>query len=86
MVPTLLASMNDPTAEDIVKIVAISGGMFIAVIAILSSAIAGMVRHGQREKSRRDVAAFVAEGSMTADEGERLLNAGKKGPWPCDKV
>jgi len=86
MVPTLLASMNDPTSEDIVKIVAISGGMFIAFIAILSSAIAGMVKNGQREKSRRDVAAFVAEGSMTADEGERLLKAGTKGPWPCDKV
>jgi hypothetical protein len=29
-----------------------------------------------REESRREIAAYVAEGSMTADEAERILSAG----------
>lgn len=29
-----------------------------------------------REKTRREVAAFIAEGSMTPEQGERLMAAG----------
>lgn len=28
-----------------------------------------------RERSRREIAAYIAEGSMTPDQGERLLKA-----------
>lgn len=31
----------------------------------------------ERDKPRREIDASVAEGSMTPEEGERLLNAGK---------
>lgn len=31
-----------------------------------------------REESRREIAAYVAEGSMTTDDAERLLAAGGK--------
>lgn len=30
-----------------------------------------------REKSRREIAAYIAEGSMTAEHGERLMKAGE---------
>lgn len=72
---------QNPTSDDIVKIVAVSGGLFIGVVAIIFTTVAGVFKNGQREKSRRDIAAFVAEGSMTADEGERLLKAGVKSAW-----
>lgn len=42
------------------------------------SIIARMSRTNEQEKTRREVAAYVAEGSMTPEEGERLLNAGKR--------
>lgn len=82
MIANLLAStMGDPTPDDIVKIIAVSGGMFMGLVAIVVTTVAGIFKNGQREKSRRDIAAFVAEGSMTADEGERLLRAGVKPKW-----
>lgn len=81
MFPNLLAAISDPTSDDIVKIIAVSGGMLLGLVAIVFSTIAGAIKNGQREKSRRDIAAFVAEGSMTADEGERLLKAGVKPKW-----
>jgi hypothetical protein len=82
MTPALLAAISDPTSDDIVKIIAVSGSLFIAVVAIVFGTITGAVKNAQRERSRRDIAAFVAEGSMTADEGERLLKAGAtKSAW-----
>ncbi|MFM9959016.1 MAG: hypothetical protein ACKVZJ_13180 [Phycisphaerales bacterium] len=74
----MLASMSDPSPDDIVKIIAVSGGLVLGFFAILFSLISGMVKTSQRERTRREVAAYVAEGSMTADEGERLLKAGRK--------
>lgn len=45
-------------------------------IAFISMAVAQMVGSRAREKSRRELAAYVAEGSMTAEEAESLLSAG----------
>lgn len=78
----LASSISDPSADDIVKIIAISGGLLLGFVAIVFSMIAGMVKTSQRERTRREVAAYVAEGSMTADEGERILKAGRKFPMP----
>ena len=47
-------------------------------MAILFSAIKSMVIAGHREKSRREIAAYIAEGSMTPEQGEKLMNAGPK--------
>jgi hypothetical protein len=40
--------------------------------------IAGIVTSVSRERSRREIAAFIAEGSMTAEQGERLMRAGNE--------
>jgi hypothetical protein len=31
-----------------------------------------------RERTKRDIAAYIAEGSMTPEQGERLIKAGKR--------
>ena len=35
------------------------------------------VRTISRERTRREIAAYIAEGSMTPEQGERLLKAGE---------
>ncbi len=59
-----------------IPIVAIGGGILLGIIKALSRD--AMKRHAvrEREQSRREIAAYVAEGSMTPEEGERLLDAG----------
>lgn len=52
------------------------GGFVIVVIAI-SSAATKTVRTIARERSRREIAAYIAEGSLTPEQGERLMAAGK---------
>ncbi len=64
------------TDGDVIPLVAIGGGLFVGVIAIVFCTIASTRKAGRREETRREIAAYVAEGSMTAEEGERLMKAG----------
>ncbi len=52
-------------------IIAVAGG------AILLSFIVKTLSIRERERSRREIAAYVAEGSMTPEEGARLIEAGE---------
>lgn len=58
------------------NLVLVVGGS-VAVIAILSGCIKSVVKSTARERSRREIAAYIAEGSMTPEQGERLINAGE---------
>jgi len=52
----------------------IGGG--IAIVAIVSGSLTSMYTTSKRERTRRDIAAYIAEGSMTPEQGERLMRAG----------
>lgn len=79
MNPLLLASNEDIA----IPVVAIVGGLLIAAISIIAGTIRRVYLSNEREQSRREIAAYVAEGSMTADEGERLMNAGNAKKNDC---
>lgn len=49
--------------------------LIIVVVAIVVSAIKDIMRTKAREASRREIAAYIAEGSMTPEQGERLMVA-----------
>ncbi|MCB9845021.1 MAG: hypothetical protein H6811_03410 [Phycisphaeraceae bacterium] len=53
-------------------------GGTIAVVAIVFSTLTGMIKSIARERTRREIAAYIAEGTMTPDQGERLIKAGQK--------
>lgn len=62
--------------RDVIPIVAIVFGLTFAAFCMVVGAVKSVMMNRQREQSRREIAAYIAEGSMTPDEGERLLNAG----------
>lgn len=66
--------MDEAVAKHIIVIVAISMGGLIALVAIVSEAIRRTSQVKQVEETRRELAAYVAEGSMTAEEAQRLLS------------
>jgi hypothetical protein len=61
----------------IIPILAISGGLVVAIISILATNIRASVVGREREAARREIAAYVAEGSMTPEQAERILAAGR---------
>lgn len=49
----------------------------VIVIVLLNTA-ASVLKTFARERSRREIAAFIAEGTMSPDQGERLMKAEPK--------
>ena len=47
----------------------------IAITAITLGSLRRIVTSSTRERTRREIAAFIAEGSMTPEQGERLMQA-----------
>jgi hypothetical protein len=52
-------------------------GSIVAIIAIGFECWRKVAQTRQREQSRREIAAYIAEGSMSAEEGARLMAAGE---------
>lgn len=67
--------ISDEGIENFIPIVAIVMGCTIGIVGI----VAGVLSHGQREKTRREIAAYVAEGTISAEDAERMIRAGSAG-------
>jgi len=50
-------------------------GGAIAITAIVMGIIGSTIKAASRERTRREIAAYIAEGSMTPEQGERLMKA-----------
>jgi hypothetical protein len=48
----------------------------ISIVGIRS--FTSVLKTFARERTRREIAAFIAEGSMSPEQGERLMRAGSK--------
>ena len=46
------------------------------IIVVIVKTIGATVRSNSRERTRREIAAYIAEGTMTPEQGERLMRAG----------
>lgn len=48
----------------------------VGVIAIVLCKVTSIIKAVSRERTRREIAAYIAEGSMSPEQGERLMKAG----------
>ncbi|QOI99374.1 MAG: hypothetical protein HRU70_02255 [Phycisphaeraceae bacterium] len=69
--PTLVEFLRSPGAGWMMVLV-----MIVAVVLIRS--LAEVIKSVSRERTRREIAAYIAEGTMTPEQGERILSAGRK--------
>lgn len=66
-----LASLSGNELEMVTMIMWV-GGM-IALFSVLLTTVRGMHRTKEVEKSRRELAAYVAEGTISPEDAERLM-------------
>jgi len=52
------------------------GMLLVAVVWIVASYTSSTTKAKAREESRREIAAYVAEGTISPDDAVRLINAG----------
>ncbi|MBL4698047.1 MAG: hypothetical protein JKX70_04350 [Phycisphaerales bacterium] len=67
----------------LIPIIAIGGGFLVAIIAIVFGALQRISVNTERQKSLREIAAYIAEGSMTPEQGEKLLASTKQNNGSC---
>jgi hypothetical protein len=60
-----------------VIIVGVVGFVLIVLASIAGGVIQAVLKTREKERTRREIAAYVAEGSMTPDEGVKLMDAGR---------
>lgn len=72
---TTVATLSDALSDNVWVLVPLAVFGFLIVGAI-ADAIRKTMQTRAREESRREVAAYVAEGSMTPEDAERILSAG----------
>lgn len=72
---------GSPTPEQlalIIPIVGIAGAFAVAMLAIIAGAVRRSIETSAREQTRREIAAYVAEGTISPEDGARLMEAGAK--------
>lgn len=78
----LLAQASPDAAQDVsdrafvLVLVAIGAGTLISLVGIVWGVSAARAKARDREESRRELAAYVAEGTMSIEDAERLMHAG----------
>lgn len=58
------------------RLVLLIGGA-LGLVGIVFGTVSSMVKATAKERTRREIAAYIAEGSMTPEQGERILKAGR---------
>ena len=69
-------ALTDAIARDIIPFVAIGGGLAFAGFCIACGVVKSVAVTRAREATKRELAAYVAEGTVQPDDAVRMLTAG----------
>ncbi|MCC6427387.1 MAG: hypothetical protein IT435_11270 [Phycisphaerales bacterium] len=70
-----LAELPKMNAGEMIGMFIPMGAFFVGIVAILGWVIVATNRTRERERTKRELAAYVAEGSMTPEQAERMIAA-----------
>jgi hypothetical protein len=65
-------------ANDDMAMITVGGLLVLGLVGILTSFVRNVYRTRAVEQTKREIAAYVAEGSMSPEDGERLIRADQK--------
>jgi hypothetical protein len=72
-----LAFESDETMMGLmIPVIVITGGLFLGFVGMICKTIRKSAETRHKEESRREIAAYVAEGSISPDDAFKLLSAG----------
>ncbi len=64
--------------ENFIAIIAIVFGSMLGLTGIIGGTIGGVMKTRAKEMTKRELAAYVAEGSLDPDKAVMILNSGMK--------
>lgn len=71
----MINAIREIDAGAVIAVIAILGGFTIAMVSIVGGIYSNIRARREREETKRELAAYVAEGSLTPDQAERLIRA-----------
>jgi hypothetical protein len=74
--PLLLARIED----EFVGVMFFGAALVFGVVFVVTRTVKAVLIAREVERSRRDIAAYIAEGSMSPEDGQRLMAAGPDAP------
>lgn len=78
--------MNPGQMGTLIPLLAICVGGLIAVVSIIAAAARAITVGRARENTKRELAAYVAEGTLDPDKAIAMLNSGPSGGGRGDMV
>ncbi|MGP1272202.1 MAG: hypothetical protein ACTS22_02595 [Phycisphaerales bacterium] len=72
-----LADLANAIADELDHILIVVGIIVIVSVVTISGTIRKTVMTRQREQTKRELAAYVAEGSMSPDDAQKILRSGE---------
>ncbi|MBO6512632.1 MAG: hypothetical protein JJ974_01535 [Phycisphaerales bacterium] len=64
--------------DNLIIVIVFGVGGILGVMGIVFGTISSTANRKEREKTKRELAAYVAEGSMTPQDAERILQADRE--------
>ena len=62
--------------NQLIPVIAIVGGLLVGALWVVFATVHSMVVRTAREKTKQDLAAYVAAGTLDADKAIAMINAG----------
>ncbi len=83
-----LAALPSMSSEELARMTIIGGTLVLAAFATAMWAVVSTTRTRERERTKREIAAYVAEGSISPEQAEKLIAAdmpawAKSEAWGC---
>jgi hypothetical protein len=73
---TLAFDSDESMIGIMIPVIVITGGLFLGFVHMICKTVRKSAEVKHKEESRREIAAYVAEGSMSPDDAYKLLSAG----------
>ncbi len=67
-------------SDNFVAVIAITLGSMMGLTGIIGGTIGGVMKTRAKEMTKRELAAYVAEGTIDPDKAIEMLKAGEKDP------
>ncbi len=78
MICTIASDFPIHSEQAFLGLIAIFGGMILLVVSIVGGITYAIVHTRHREQTKREIAAYVAEGSIEPEKAVEIIKAGMK--------
>lgn len=69
-------ALDEMSSGQFIAVISIVGGLLVGGVSAVFGIAYAMVKKREVEQTKREIAAYVAEGSMSADDAKKLVEAG----------